>query len=388
MLNTNPSNKKRMWKYSVVLPFLALFFLAFQIKTLAQVKEQVFITPKTEITEFIITKNTTDKEIKEETNTLKKEHDVNLKVSKLKRNSNNEIIALDIKFKDKDGSTGRMTANGDQPIKPIRFFKEIDENGKINIGFGENEGKTIFKKMKTIGSRSVQIADSLVKIKMVEIRKSSDSDQPDLYIINGKEYTKEDLKNKKIDLNEGSIVHLSEEDAIEKIGKKGKNGVIIMNGKAIFKSDKDDIEEEIYIVNGKQISLDDLNDLGDEFVMINNKMIEFPEPPAPPTFNFENLPSAPKAPTFPSVPVFPSNVTDKDAMKNYEKQMEAYEKKIQKMEPQIEEFEKKMEAFEKEMRKREPSIKKYEEAMKIYEEKMKAYEEKIEAYQKKLEKMN
>ncbi|MCO6175981.1 hypothetical protein NHF50_13095 [Flavobacterium sp. NRK F10] len=405
MLNTNPSSKKKMWKYTVVLPLLTLFFLAFQIKTLAQVKERVFITPNDETTEFIITKNTTDEEIKKETAILKKEHDVTFKVSKLKRNTDNEIIALDIKFKDKDGSTGRMSANGDQPIQPIRFFKEVDMSGKTNMGFGGKQLRTVFKKIETMGPKSVKIGDSLINIKTVEIRKSSNSDQSELYIINGKEYTKDELKNQKIELEEGSVLQLSEEDAIEKFGKKGKNGVIIMNGNATFKYDDDSDEEAIYIVNGKQISPNEFKTLKTkqaktvhvytntndeeetEFIIMNDMMADLPEPPAPPTFNFDNLPPAPKAPSFPNPPALPSDLSDEKAMKDYEKQIKAFEKKMENMEPQIKEFEKKMEKFEKEMLKREPAMKKYEEAMKVYEEKMKAYEEKIGAYQKKLEKM-
>jgi hypothetical protein len=52
-----------------------------------------------------------------------------------------------------------------------------------------------------------------------------------LYIINGEEYKSEDLKGKKIVLD-GSIIHYSAEEAIKKYGKKGKNGVLVFEGKS------------------------------------------------------------------------------------------------------------------------------------------------------------
>ena len=52
-----------------------------------------------------------------------------------------------------------------------------------------------------------------------------------LYIINGKEYKSEDLKGKKI-VVDGSIIHYYAEEAIKKFGDKGKNGVLIFDGKS------------------------------------------------------------------------------------------------------------------------------------------------------------
>jgi hypothetical protein len=101
-----------------------------------------------------------------------------------------------------------------------------------------------------------------------------------LYIINGKEYKSEDLKGKKIVLD-GSIIHYSAEEAIKKYGKKGKNGVLVFEGKSTisegtnkeisyeakeFKNTKPkniklNFEKgKTYIIGGRKYSYDDLKD--------------------------------------------------------------------------------------------------------------------------------
>lgn len=138
MLNTNPSNKRNLWKYSVILPMLVAFFLLYQVKTIAQVKEAKFPKVIEEVqevnrVELIIDKNTSDKQIKEETDLLKKEHGVIVKISKVKRNTKKEITGLKINYKDNKGNKGSNQINGDEPIEPIVFYKET-KNGNSNMG--------------------------------------------------------------------------------------------------------------------------------------------------------------------------------------------------------------------------------------------------------------
>lgn len=138
MLNTKPSNKRNAWKYSIILPALVGFFVLFQVKTIAQVKEVKLPKVVKEFqevnrVEFMIDKNTTDQQIKEETDLLKKEHDVIVKVSKVKRNTKKEITGLKINYKDNKGNKGSNQINGDEPIEPIVFYKET-KNGNSNMG--------------------------------------------------------------------------------------------------------------------------------------------------------------------------------------------------------------------------------------------------------------
>lgn len=237
MLHTNQSNKKNVWKYATILPLLVGFMLLFQIETVAQVKEVTIsksITNK--LIQFVIDKNTTDEQIKEETELLKKEHNIDLKISKIKRNAKNEITALEAKFEDSDKTSGKISIKGEEAIEPIRFFKEINENGKGNIGFDRNNISTVFAKMD---------ADQLEwnDAQTIEIKKS-DTDEV-IYIINGKEYSKEEMKDKIVEL-EGAI----EMNEDEKNGKK----IMIFKGNSTIS----DEPKTIIYLDEKMISEDDM----------------------------------------------------------------------------------------------------------------------------------
>lgn len=244
MLHTNQSDKKNVWKYATILPLLVGFMLLFQIETVAQVKEVTIsksITNK--LIQFVIDKNTTDSQIKEETELLKNEHNIDLKISKIKRNAKNEIIALEAKFEDSDKTSGKISIKGEEAIEPIRFFKEINENGKGNIGFDRNNISTVFAKM---NDDKLQWNDDQI----IEIKKS-DADEV-IYIINGKKYSKEEMQDKIVELD--GAIEMNED---EKSGKKimifkgnstisdEPKTIIYLDEKVISKEEMDKIDTEI-----------------------------------------------------------------------------------------------------------------------------------------------
>lgn len=247
MLHTNQSNKRNVWKYATILPLLVGFMLLFQIETVAQVKEVVISKSVTnQIVEFVIDKNTTDEKIKTESEVLKKEYGVDLKISKIKRNIKNEIIALEAKFEDIDKTTGKISIKGEDPIEPIRFFKELKANGKGKMGFDRNNISTVFAKM--------QSGDENQTIKI----NKSDTDEA-IYIINGKEYSKEEMKNKIVELD-GAI----EMNENEKTGKKimifrGNSTISDEPNTLIYLDDKIISEEEMKKIDTKIIKSVDVN---------------------------------------------------------------------------------------------------------------------------------
>ena len=254
MLHTNQSNKKNVWKYATILPLLVGFMLLFQIETVAQVKEVTWTSINSnnslERIEFIITKNTTDAEIKKETELLKKEYNIELKISKIKRNKENEIIALDAKFEDNDKTSGKISIKGDKPIEPIRFFKELNENGKGNIGFDRNNISTVFAKMDT---------DKIEwnEAKTIEIKKSDEDEV--IYIINGKEFSKDEMKDKIVELD--GAIEMKEND---KTGKKimifrGNSTVSDEPNTLIYLDDNIISEEEMKKIDAKIIKSVDVN---------------------------------------------------------------------------------------------------------------------------------
>lgn len=240
MLHTNQSHKRNAWKYATILPLLTGFFFMFQIETVAQVKEvnwtSISSNNSLERIEFIITKNTTDEEINKETDKLKKDYNIELKISKIKRNKENEIIALDAKFEDIDNTSGKISIKGDKPIEPVRFFKEINDKGKGNIGFDRNNTSTVFA---NIDSDIIIWKDS-VKEKSIEIKKSYNDET--IYIINGKEFSKDEMKDKIVELD-GAIEMNEDEKSGKKIMIFKGNSTISEDPKTSYKFDQQKIKE-------------------------------------------------------------------------------------------------------------------------------------------------
>jgi hypothetical protein len=79
-------------------------------------------------------KDTPETEMRDDIKALGQKHGVTIEYSKLKRNEKNEIIALRIEYKDKDGNSGSQEYNGKNPIDGIRFHKDA-----YGIGFGESQ---------------------------------------------------------------------------------------------------------------------------------------------------------------------------------------------------------------------------------------------------------
>lgn len=145
MLNKNQSNKRNSLKYALVLPVLAAFVIFFQVKVIAQEKlqEKREITNTGNVTFVDINKNSTDEEMKKDAEIIKKQHGIILKFSKIKRNSNGEITAIKVEYKDKNGSNGVTQIAGKEPIKPIHFYKSVDM-----IGFGSSKEMKNFNQKK------------------------------------------------------------------------------------------------------------------------------------------------------------------------------------------------------------------------------------------------
>jgi hypothetical protein len=141
MLNTNQSQQRNAWKYSIILPVLIGFVMLFQIKTIAQEKMGNTVLSQTNPKEvrLVIEKNTSDADLKREAQRLKEKHGVTLKYSKIKRNENGEITGIKVEFKDKKGNKGVSQVAGNEPITPIHFYKNEEA-----IGFGKPRGMRVY----------------------------------------------------------------------------------------------------------------------------------------------------------------------------------------------------------------------------------------------------
>lgn len=209
MLHTNQSHQKNAWKYATILPLLVGFMLLFQIETVAQVKEnsKVAAYAVAEVSfSSILTKNTTDKELRELEKTFTDEK-YKLKISKVKRNKEGEIIGIKLSFDFGKTYNRILERKSTEPIDDIKIFINSDKDDDNSCGFEEIEN--------TVG---VNWNDAK-SLNTVEIKKSATDET--IYIINGKEYTKEELKGKIAELD--GAIEMNED---EKSGKK----VIVFKG--------------------------------------------------------------------------------------------------------------------------------------------------------------
>ena len=352
MLNKNQSNKRNYWKYVFVLPLLGAFVFFFQVKVIAQEKESEktgIKLQKTDKSDFLITKNTTDEEIKEFCEQLKKTYDIDLSFYKIKRNSNGEIISIESKFKNKTASGSSTIIQSENiPIKPFKFI--YDENKK-EIGYfnmditSQSKDKEIFIN----GAKVVQ--NDLDKLDPEEIESMDvikKSDKATIRIV---------TKNFSKTLNNNEIYINGE--------KADKNEVLLLDQNTIDKMDVNSDGKTIRIITKT------VNQSSDDVDIPTP-----PTPPTPPTYKLEN----PKPPIFPKAPRAPKDDPlhgDKKAWKEYESKMEDFNKKMEAMEPEMKAFEKKMEEFQEKM---EP----FNDEMEAFDKKKKIYEQQMEEYQSKL----
>jgi hypothetical protein len=135
MLNKNQSNKWNSWKYALVVPVLAAFMLYFQVKVVAQEKNYAAKTELIEASQVVICKTSSDDYIKESCDRIKKEHNIDLKFFKIKRNSKGEILSIEGTFDDNKGTNGNYRQSKDTPINTLKFIFKKGKNGNNQMSF-------------------------------------------------------------------------------------------------------------------------------------------------------------------------------------------------------------------------------------------------------------
>lgn len=135
MLNKSKSNNKRQWKYLLILPLLAGLLISMNTKEV-YVESGVSKTSSDKTIELIVTDKTTDKEL-EAMSKFVKNHGGSLLFSKIKRNKNNELTNLFVKFYGHSYGGG----NSINPINSFLIYKELygDKGGFV----GNLNGSTL-----------------------------------------------------------------------------------------------------------------------------------------------------------------------------------------------------------------------------------------------------
>jgi hypothetical protein len=264
MLNKNQSHKRSSWKYAVVIPALIAFIFLFQIKVVAQEKAEK--DPSKAVMAICVgyetDKNATDEEMKNDTKVAKEQLGIDYKFSNVKRNDKGEIIAIKIEYKTKEGKSGKIELDSDNPIETIYFNADGDKVGFSKNGFynsSEQYGKTvsinyddainILEEDNDGRANAVAIPDNN-EVSFVTKNENND----DVVVIRKGNFTgikvpgepTLNLNTKPIIVLDGSIVEgdtdkiinminpekiesmdvLKGENAIKAYGEKGKNGVI------------------------------------------------------------------------------------------------------------------------------------------------------------------
>ena len=288
MLHKIQSDRRNAWKYSLVLPLLGVFVFFFQVKVVAQEKQSTTkeIADK-EIPFFIvIDKNNTEKQIKESSFAAKENYDVDLKFSKIKRNSKGEIISIKVAFTNKGGSSGATEISGTKPIQSFCFFINGDEMGFKELKKSKNNENVIVSKypitdltVKTSNAlKSLKITDKDIYIDGVKTTSNEISElDPNaiekLEVNNFENNVKITTKTINIStskINPDPIIYLNDKeiskDEMDKIDVKTIKSVDVKKGKSngeirIVSKNNNSIEDAEIVLDNNVISKEDLNKL-------------------------------------------------------------------------------------------------------------------------------
>ncbi len=266
MLNKIQSHKRNSWKYAVVIPALFAFVFLFQIKVVAQEKAVSAIAVG-----YTTDKNATDEEMKNDTKMAKEQLGIDYKFSNVKRNDKGEIIAIKIEYKTKEGKSGKIVLDSDNPIETIYFNADGDKVGFSKNGFyNSNDAnnniveinyKDAIKLVKQNNDENTNAVAIPNNNEVSFVTKNEKND--DVVVIHGDfnlikvpgEPTL-NLNTKPIIVLDGSIIEgdtdkiinminpdniesmnvIKGENAIKNYGEKGKNGVIEIYAKVKTKS--------------------------------------------------------------------------------------------------------------------------------------------------------
>ena len=255
MLNKNQSNQKKSWKFALILPVLSLFMLLFQVETVAQVKEQVAEETNYAVSSnysSTLTKNTTDKELKELEVSFSNEYR-KLIISDVTRNKKGKIIEIKLLF-----DTGKtyhrvLHRKSNNPINNIQIYIKTDEKGVEDCGFIETNEK--LGAVKTSNNEQIEIEGFEKNNNFWSLDNIKKNGQDALLIVNGKIMKRGEKI--KFSLNEelGDVNELAPEEFEKKYNQKATENVIYyeittiknkdFSGKWLNKTDKEKPKNEL-----------------------------------------------------------------------------------------------------------------------------------------------
>ncbi len=271
MLHKQRSNTKTQWKFITLLPLLLTFVFTFNTNTIAQQKNSTtkIVTKNVNVFAMALDKESSDSDLKEISSTFLKKG-LTVDFSEIVRNSTNNITAINISAKAKNGKAAASYAsNLDDGINPIQISFD-EKNNNLNIGATQSRHHSSYTySTQGSGNRFVFLSDDHDDNKSVYVTKkgskrivveshfdenddheediikittkkdgekkkttiiSSNDDKDPLIILDGKEITKKEMEDLDADTIK-SIDVLKGAKAIKKYGKKAKDGVVVITSK-------------------------------------------------------------------------------------------------------------------------------------------------------------
>ncbi len=210
MLKKSRSNRKKQWKYLLILPLLAGLLMSMNTEKV-YVEAETKIENKTETLEFVVSKNTTDTELEIMTKAVAQKGG-SLLFNKIKRNISNELTSIFVKLYDHSYGGG----DSQTPIDTFIIYKELYGNGGGYVGRLRNGTMHFNKDMKDVSDKEIEdlkkrAARAIVKHNVQKISKTLNSDkinQSAVKIVFNKNMTdnqlqsiKKELKSNKIDMD-------------------------------------------------------------------------------------------------------------------------------------------------------------------------------------------
>lgn len=206
MLNKSRSNRKKQWRYLLIVPLLAGLLMSMNTKTV-----YVEAAAKTKIAEntlsFLVSKNTSDEELNAMSNSVK-QRGGSLEFSALKRNKANQLTNIDVKlYGHRYGGGNSKTA-----IEPFLIYKEYFGNKGGYIGYIDNgtlhfDDPSIGKQRKAVRALKERVSKVLMTNGFANTDALNLSEQRlDLKIVFKNTMSDKDLKDIKAELKANDIV--------------------------------------------------------------------------------------------------------------------------------------------------------------------------------------
>ncbi len=244
MLKKSRSNTKKQWRTLLMLPLLAGLLMSMNTEKV-YIETASNVEKNDDIIAFVVTKNTTDKELKAMSNTVENKGGT-LIFSQIKRNDSNELTSIFLKLYNHSYGNG----NSSRPIERFLIYKELfglgggyaGTNGMGTMHFDDNTNGDNPESIKAFKTRTNKV---LLKNQLTALNLNNKT-------INVKEtieiiFTKE-TTDKQLDVIKRELKSQGVTMAIKRLKRNDKNEIVDIN--LDFKTEKGSANYNVQDKNG------------------------------------------------------------------------------------------------------------------------------------------